>query len=98
MKIGIKVTLRGDKMWDFLTKLIYVALPRIRNFSGLNPNMIDNTGNLTIGFQEQLVFPEIDPGKVNFIHGLEVTISTTTKSREKGLNLLKFLGFPIKNK
>jgi large subunit ribosomal protein L5 len=96
MIIGMMVTLRRDRMYDFLYKLINVTLPRVRDFKGLSPNSVDKDGNLTIGFKENICFPEIRPDEVEKLHGLEVTIVTNAKDREKGLELLKLLGFPFK--
>jgi len=94
--IGAKVTLRKDRMYDFLERLIHIALPRTRDFKGISPKSFDKNGNLTIGIKEHIVFPEISPEKVKEIFGLEITICTTAKEREEGIHLLKFLGFPIK--
>lgn len=94
--IGAKVTLRRKKMQDFIDKLIWVSLPRSKDFQGLNPDSIDKTGNLTIGIKEQTVFPEASPDNVKRIFGLEVVISTTAKNKQQGTELLKLLGFPIK--
>ena len=96
MPIGAKVTLRGNKMYDFLERLINIALPRSRDFRGIEAKAVDKNGNLTIGVKEQTVFPEISPEKTKFIFGFEVIISTSAHNREKGLNLLKTMGFPIK--
>lgn len=93
--VGAKVTLRKEHMYDFLDKLINVALPRVRDFRGLNRKMVDEQGNLTIGFKEHLVFGEIDPDEVESVHGLEVVISTTAKNKEEGLALLELLGMPF---
>lgn len=95
MTVGLKVTLRGQRMEDFLTKLIHVALPRVRDFRGLDPHIVDSRGNITIGFREHLVFPEIKSDEVERLHGLEVVIDTTAKTREEGLALLQGLGFPF---
>ncbi|MFA7286768.1 MAG: 50S ribosomal protein L5 [Patescibacteria group bacterium] len=95
MVIGLKVTLRGERMRDFLKKLVTVALPRVRDFRGLPKRIVDKTGNATIGFKEHLVFPEIHPDEVERIHGLEVTIDTTANTREEGVALLTALGFPF---
>ena len=94
--VGTAVTLRRKKMFDFLNRLIHIVLPRTRDFQGIKSESIDKTGNLTIAVKEHIVFPEIMPEKVRFIFGLEVTIVTTTKNREEGLELLRLLGFPIK--
>ena len=96
MKVGLKVTLRGKKMWDFLEKLIGIALPRVRDFRGLNPKIIDRTGNLNLGFKEHVVFPEIKSDEIEKLHGLEVAITTTAKNYQIGLALFKYLGFPFK--
>lgn len=97
MTIGLKVTLRGQKMYDFMEKLVSVALPRIRDFRGLSPKSVDKTGNLTIGFKEHLAFPEINPGEIDRLHGLEVSITTTADNRVAGLALFKALGFPLRD-
>lgn len=97
MKVGLKVTLRGKRMWDFLEKLVGVAMPRIRDFRGLSAKIIDKTGNLNIGFKEHIVFPEIKSDEVEKLHGLEVAITTTAKDEKTGLSLFKYLGFPIKD-
>ncbi len=94
--IGAIVVLRRKKMSDFLDKFIHIVLPRTRDFRGIELKSIDGAGNLTIAVKEHIVFPEILPEKTKFIFGLEVTVTTTTKSKEKGLELLKLLGFPIK--
>lgn len=96
MPIGAKITLRKKKMHDFLDRLIHLALPRTRDFRGIDPKSIDKEGDLTIGIKEQISFPEISPEKTRFIFGFEVTIVTSAKKREEGLELLKLLGFPIK--
>ena len=83
-------------MQDFIDKLIWVSLPRSKDFQGLNPDSIDKTGNLTIGIKEQTIFPEASPDNVKRIFGLEVVISTTAKNKQQGMELLKLLGFPIK--
>lgn len=96
--VGYQVTLRGARMWDFLSRLVNIAIPRQRDFRGLEQKSFDEKGNLTIGFKEHIVFPEIIGEDVRFIFGFEVTVATTAKSREEGIALLKALGFPIKNK
>jgi len=96
MVVGLKVTLRHDRMFDFLEKLINVSFPRIRDFRGISEKMIDRTGNLTIGFKEHIAFPEIRVDEIENIHGLEICISTTAKNREEGLELFRQLGFPFK--
>lgn len=93
--IGVKVTLRGEKMWALLDRLINVALPRIRDFRGV-PNKLDGRGNYTIGLREQLVFPEIDFDKVDKVRGMEITIVTTAQTDEEGRRMLKLLGMPFR--
>ncbi len=97
MTVGLKVTLRGQRMWDFVDKLVNITLPRLRDFRGLEAKSLDGSGNLTIGFKENLAFPEIKSDEVEKIHGLEVTVVTTAKNNQEGLALLKRLGFPIKD-
>ena len=94
--IGAVVTLRGRKMYDFLERLIYITFPRMRDFRGLNPELIDQKGNLCLGFKEHTSFPEISAEREKSIFGLEVIIVTTADNREQGLKLLRLLGFPIK--
>lgn len=94
--VGVKVTLRRDKMYDFLDRLINFALPRSRDFNGVSQKCIDKDGNLTIGIKEHIVFPEIKPEKAKVIFGLEVTIVTDAKKKEEAIELYKFLGFPLK--
>ncbi len=96
--IGAKVTLRKKKMHDFIDKLVWIALPRSKDFQGLKESSIDKTGNLTIGVKEQTIFPEVSPESVKRIFGLEIVISTTARNKEEGIKLLKLLGFPIKSK
>ncbi|MDP3991047.1 MAG: 50S ribosomal protein L5 [Candidatus Nealsonbacteria bacterium] len=96
MVIGARVTLRGQKMYDFLGRLINIALPRSRDFQGIEPKSVDNGGNLTIAVKEHISFPEVSPEKAKSIFGFEVTVATTVKNREFGLELFKLLGFPIK--
>jgi large subunit ribosomal protein L5 len=93
--IGAKVVLRKDKMWDFMERVVHIALPRSRDFQGIDSKSIDQKGNLTFAFREHLIFPEIAPEKVSHIFSFEVTIVTMAKSREEGIELLKLLGFPI---
>jgi large subunit ribosomal protein L5 len=95
-KIGCKVTLRRERMYEFLDRLINVALPRIRDFKGLSPDSFDGKGNYTIGITEQIVFPEIEYDKVPLIHGMDITIVTTAESNEKARELLSAFGFPFK--
>lgn len=96
MVIGMKVTLRGRRMWDFLEKLIMVSLPRVRDFRGLSPKAFDANGNYSLGFQEHIAFPEIRSDEIEVLHGLQVTMATTAKNSIQGLALLKALGFPMK--
>lgn len=96
MPVGVKVTLRGKRMYAFLDNFIHVVLPRSRDFRGLEPTSVDKQGNLTIGIKEHLFFPEISPEKVRNPIGLQVTVSTTAKNHEEGLELFRRLGFPIK--
>jgi large subunit ribosomal protein L5 len=96
MPIGCMVTLRGDRMYDFLEKLIHVALPRIRDFRGVSPKSFDGRGNYTIGIREQIIFPEIDYDKVDKIKGLNVTITTTAKTDEEARALLEGFGMPFR--
>ncbi len=93
---GIKVTLRGKMMNDFVTKLVNVVFPRVRDFRGLSPKAFDGNGNYSIGFKEHTVFPEISPDDVIKMHGLQVNIITTANTDEEGLTLLKDMGFPFK--
>jgi large subunit ribosomal protein L5 len=93
--IGAKVTLRGDRMWEFLDRLISVALPRIRDFRGLTPTGFDGHGNFTLGLTEQLVFPEIDYDQIEKVRGMDVTVVTTAQSDAQGRALLLALGFPF---
>src|SRR3989344_3221644 len=97
IEIAAMVTLRKQKMWDFLERLIYLSFPRSRDFKGLEQKSIDKGGNLNIGFREHINFPEIFTEKEKTILGLQITVSTNAKDREKGLELLKLLGFPIKD-
>jgi large subunit ribosomal protein L5 len=94
--IGAKVTLRGERMWSFLDRLMNVALPRVRDFRGVSPNSFDGRGNYTLGLCEQLVFPEIEYDKIDKLRGLEVTIITTARNDDQGRQLLQMLGMPFK--
>jgi large subunit ribosomal protein L5 len=94
--IGVKVTLRGERMWSFLDRMMNVALPRERDFRGISPNSFDGRGNYTLGFREQLVFPEIDYDKIDKIRGLEVSIVTSARTDEEGRELLNLLGMPFR--
>jgi large subunit ribosomal protein L5 len=96
MKVGLKVTLRSKRMWDFLTKLVTITLPRVRDFRGLDPKNMDKHGNLNIGFKEHIVFPEIKSDEVEKIHGLEISVITSAKNEQEGLAVLRLLGFPFK--
>ncbi|MDQ6645112.1 MAG: 50S ribosomal protein L5 [Chloroflexota bacterium] len=96
MQIGCMVTLRGDHMYQFLDKLVNVALPRLRDFQGISPEAVDGRGNYTLGLREQLVFPEIDYDKVDKVRGMEVSIVTTARTDEEGRRLLKLMGMPFK--
>lgn len=93
--IGVKVTLRGDRMWDFLDRLCNLALPRQRDFRGISPDSFDGRGNYTLGLTEQLIFPEIDYDSIDKIRGLELTIVTTAQTDEEGYQLLRYLGMPF---
>jgi large subunit ribosomal protein L5 len=94
--IGVKVTLRGEKMWSFFDRLVNVALPRVRDFRGVSPNSFDGRGNYTLGLREQLVFPEIDYDKIDKLRGMEITIVTTANTDEEGFQLLGLLGMPFR--
>ena len=96
MPIGCCVTLRGDRMYEFLDRLCNVVLPRVRDFRGLPPNAFDGRGNYTMGLRDQLVFPEIDYTRVDKIKGLNITLTTTAKNDEEGRELLKLLGVPLR--
>ena len=95
MPIGAKVTLRGDKMWEFLDRLFNVALPRVRDFRGINPNSFDGRGNYAMGVKEQLIFPEIEYDKIDKIRGMDVVICTTAETDEEARELLKLVGAPF---
>ena len=95
MPIGARVTLRGDRMYDFLDRLISIALPRIRDFRGLNPRSFDGRGNYSLGIREQIIFPEIDYDEIASVRGLDVAVTTTATNDEEGLALLRGLGFPF---
>ena len=96
MPIGAKVTLRGDRMWEFLDRLVTLALPRIRDFRGLSDRQFDGNGNYTFGLSEQTVFHEIDQDKIDRVRGMDITVVTTAKNDDEGRALLKALGFPFK--
>jgi large subunit ribosomal protein L5 len=95
-EIGCRVTLRGRRMYEFLDRLINVALPRIRDFRGVNPKSFDGNGNYSIGITEQLIFPEIDPDKVNFTQGMDVTFVTSTRNDDEARELLRQFGMPFR--
>ena len=94
--IGCRVTPRGKRMYEFLDRLVSMALPRIRDFRGLNPKSFDGQGNYSMGIAEQGVFPELDPDKLNFVQGMDITFVTTTKSDEEARDLLRAFGMPFK--
>jgi large subunit ribosomal protein L5 len=94
--IGAKATLRGDRMWEFYDRLVSVAIPRIRDFRGLNPNSFDGRGNYTFGVTEQLIFPEIDYDKIDTVRGMDITICSTARTDDEGRALLRALGFPFR--
>jgi large subunit ribosomal protein L5 len=94
--IGVKVTLRGERMWSFFDRLVNIALPRVRDFRGISPNAFDGRGNYTLGLREQLVFPEIDYDKIDKLRGMEVTIVTTARTDEAGRQLLTMIGMPFR--
>jgi len=95
--VGCKVTLRGNRMYDFLDKLICLALPRIRDFRGISPKSFDGRGNFAYGIKEQIIFPEINYDKIASMHGMDIVIVTTAKTNEEGKALLKYFGMPFKN-
>jgi len=95
--IGVKVTLRGERMWSFLSRLVHIALPRTRDFQGVSPDSFDGRGNYTLGLREQLIFPEINYDKIDKIRGMEVSIVTSAKTDEEGRSLLRQLGMPFRD-
>jgi large subunit ribosomal protein L5 len=95
-QIGVKVTLRGERMWAFLDRLMNIALPRVRDFRGISPNAFDGRGNYTLGLREQLVFPEIEYDKIDKLRGLEVSIITTARNDDESRQLLQMLGMPFR--
>ncbi|GAB6139399.1 50S ribosomal protein L5 [Methylosoma difficile] len=97
MPIGCKVTLRSDRMYEFLDRLISISIPRIRDFRGLSAKSFDGRGNYSMGVKEQIIFPEIDYDKIDALRGMDITITTTAKTNEEGLALLKLFNFPFKN-
>jgi large subunit ribosomal protein L5 len=98
MPIGVRVTLRGDRMFEFMDRLMNIALPRVRDFRGVNPKGFDGRGNYTLGIREQIIFPEISIDKVNKISGMDITFVTTAKTDEESYELLKAFGMPFANK
>ena len=97
MKVGVKVTLRQDRMWEFLDRLFNVALPRVRDFQGINPNAFDGRGNYSLGIKEQLIFPEIEYDKIEKLRGMNIAICTTANTDEEARELLKRMGAPFMN-
>jgi len=97
MPIGAMVTLRGAKMWEFLDRLVNVALPRVRDFRGVPPNAFDGRGNYTLGLKDQLIFPEVDYAKVDKMRGMNITFVTTARTDEESKLLLQYLGMPFRN-
>ncbi len=97
MVVGCRVTLRGDRMWEFMDRLVNVALPRIRDFRGVSPKSFDGRGNFTLGIKEQIIFPEIDYDKVDKIRGMDITICTTANTNDEGRALLKQFSMPFRN-
>jgi large subunit ribosomal protein L5 len=95
--IGCRVTIRGKRMYEFLDRLINIALPRIRDFRGLNPKSFDGNGNYSMGLSEQMVFPEVDPDKVHFTQGMDITVVTSTRNDEEARELLKLFGMPFRD-
>lgn len=95
--IGTKVTLRHDRMWEFMDRLIDIALPRVRDFRGINGKSFDGRGNYSVGLREQIIFPEIEYDKVDRLRGMDITITTTARTNEEGKALLKALSFPFRN-
>ena len=97
MPVGCRVTLRGERMWEFLDRLVNIALPRIRDFRGVSPKAFDGRGNYTLGLKEQIIFPEIDYDKIDKIRGMDITICTTAKTDDEGRALLKQFSMPFRN-
>jgi len=95
MPIGVMVTLRGDRMWEFMDRLLNASLPRIRDFNGVSPNSFDGRGNYSLGLREQVIFPEIEYDKIDKIRGMQITINTTAKSDEEAKRLLELMGMPF---
>ncbi|HET6459231.1 MAG TPA: 50S ribosomal protein L5 [Syntrophales bacterium] len=97
MSIGCRVTLRGDRMYEFFDRLVNVALPRVRDFRGISPKSFDGRGNFAIGLKEQIIFPEIDYDKIDKIRGMNIIIATSAKTDEEARQLLRFMGLPFRN-
>ena len=97
MPIGVMVTLRGARMYEFLHKLVTIVLPRVRDFKGVSPKSFDGRGNYTLGLREQIIFPEIDYDKIDKIRGMNITITTTAKTDEEGYELIKLMGMPFRS-
>ena len=97
MPVGVVVTLRGDRMYGFLDRLIHLALPRVRDFQGINPKSFDKNGNYSLGVEEQLMFPEIEYDKIDQVRGMDISIVTTATKQDEGLALLKEFGLPFKS-
>ncbi len=97
MPVGCRVTLRGDRMWEFFDRLVNIALPRIRDFRGISPKAFDGRGNYTLGVKEQIIFPEIDYDKIDKIRGMDITICTSAKTNDEGRALLKQFHMPFRN-
>ena len=97
MPVGVKVTLRHDKMWEFLDRLLNVALPRVRDFRGINPNSFDGRGNYALGIKEQLIFPEIEYDKIDKIRGMDIVVCTTAETDEEARELLRLMGAPFQS-
>lgn len=98
VNVGSKVTLRGSRMWEFLDRLVHIALPRTRDFQGISEKCVDSYGNMNIGIRDHIIFPEIKPEKVARSFGLQITISTTASDKKTGLELFRSLGFPLEKK
>ena len=97
MPVGVKVTLRHDKMWEFLDRLLNIALPRVRDFRGINPNSFDGRGNYALGIKEQLIFPEIEYDKIDKIRGMDIVVCTTAETDEEARELLSLMGAPFQS-
>jgi len=97
MPVGVKVTLRHDKMWEFLDRLLNVALPRVRDFRGINPNSFDGRGNYALGIKEQLIFPEIEYDKIDKVRGMDIIVCTTAETDEEARELLRLMGAPFQS-